>query len=92
MALPVQVPTVLKYWSIGVLECWKKRKPEFSSNWFFHYSITPPLHHSSRLEQVGKSVEARSGGSAKPNPLGPDSLLTGKNEMRGFGGHEYPQC
>jgi hypothetical protein len=76
MALPVQVRTVLEYWSIGVLECWQKRKPECSLNWSFHYSITPPLHHSSRLPQGGKSMEAPSGGSAKPGPLGPDSLLT----------------
>ncbi|MGD8694417.1 MAG: hypothetical protein PVI74_11240, partial [Syntrophobacterales bacterium] len=36
---------------------------------------TPPLHHSSRLPQGGKTMEAPSGGSAKPGPLGPDSLL-----------------
>ena len=76
MALPVQVRALLEYWSIGVLECWKKGKPEFNLNRSFHYSITPPLHHSSRLEQGGKSMEAPSGGSRKPGPLGPDSLLS----------------
>jgi hypothetical protein len=30
-------------------------------NWSFHYSITPPLHHSSRLPQGGKRMEAPSG-------------------------------
>jgi hypothetical protein len=66
MALPLQVRTILKYWSFGVLECWQKRKPEFSLHYFFHYSITPPRHHSSRLPQGGKTMEAPSGGSAKP--------------------------
>jgi hypothetical protein len=32
MALPVQVRTLLEYWSIGVLECWQKQKPEFNLN------------------------------------------------------------
>jgi hypothetical protein len=41
MALPVQVQTILEYWSFGVLESWQKRKPEFSLHYFFHYSITP---------------------------------------------------
>ena len=75
MVLPVQVRAVLEYWSIGVLECWQKRKAEFSLHCSFHYSITPPLHHSSRLPQGGKSMGGPSGGSAKPGPLGPDSLL-----------------
>jgi hypothetical protein len=75
MALSVQVRTVLEYWSIGVLECWQKPKPEFSLHCFFHYSITLPLHHSSRLPLGGKTMEVPSGGSAKPGPLGPDSLL-----------------
>jgi hypothetical protein len=66
MALPVQVRTLLEYWSIGVLECWQKQKPEFNLNWFLQYSITPPLHHSSGLAQGGKSMEAPSGGSSKP--------------------------
>ena len=72
MALPVHVRALLEYWSIGVLV---KRKLTFDLNWSFHYSITPPLHHSRRLPQVGKSMEAPSGGSPKPGPLGPDSLL-----------------
>ena len=66
----------MEYWSTGVLECWQKQKPEFSLNCFFHYSITPPLHYSSRLPQGGKIIEAPSGGSPKPFLLGPDSLLT----------------
>jgi hypothetical protein len=75
MALPVHVATcfgVLEYWRIGVLA---KRKLTFTLNWSFYYSITPPLHHSSRLPQVGKSMGAPSGGSAKPDPLGPDPLF-----------------
>ena len=78
MALPVQMASyfgVLEYWSIGVLA---KRKPTFNLNWSFHYSITPPLHHSSRLPQGGKSMGAPSGGSAKPASLDPDSLLSRK--------------
>ena len=50
----------MEYWSVGVLECWQKSKSEFNLNWSLHYSITPPLHHSSRLPQGGKSVEASS--------------------------------
>ena len=61
---------MLEYWSVG-----KSEIPNFNLNWSFHYSITPPLHHSSRLPQGGKSMEAPSRGSAKPGPLGPDSLL-----------------
>ena len=60
--------------SFGVLEYWSVGKNE-SPNWSFYYPITPPLHHSSRLEQGGKSMGAPSGGSPKPGPLGPDSLL-----------------
>ena len=75
MALPVQVRTLLEYWSIGVLECWQKQKPEFILHCSFHYSITPPLHHSSRLPLGGKTMEAPSGGRSKPGPLGPDFLF-----------------
>jgi hypothetical protein len=45
------------FWSIGVLEYWSASKSEgqnFKLNWFFHYSITPPLHHSRRLPEEGK--------------------------------------
>jgi hypothetical protein len=28
LALPVKILAVLEYWSVGVLECWKKPKPE----------------------------------------------------------------
>ena len=72
MVLPIQVRAVLEYWSIGVLA---KTKAHNKLNWSFHYSITPPLHHSSRLPQGGKSMGGPSGGSAKPGPLGPDYLL-----------------
>jgi hypothetical protein len=47
---------VLEYWSVG-----KSKSPNFNLNWFFHYSITPPLHHSSRLPKGGKTIEAPSG-------------------------------
>ena len=33
------------------------------------------LHHSSRLPQEGKTIEAPSGDGTKPTHLGPDSLL-----------------
>jgi hypothetical protein len=33
------------FWSIGVLECWKKLEPEFQLEKVF--IITPLLHHSS---------------------------------------------
>ncbi len=45
------------FWSIGALEYWSVGKSEgqnFNLNCFFHYSTTPPLHHSSRLPQEGK--------------------------------------
>jgi hypothetical protein len=40
---------VLEYWSVG-----KSKSPNFNLNESFHYSITPPLHHSSRLPIKGK--------------------------------------
>ena len=52
---------VLEYWSTGVLECWEERKSRFKLNWSFHYSITPPLQHSSRLTHGGKTIEPRQG-------------------------------
>jgi hypothetical protein len=70
MDLPVQVATcfgVLEYWSIGVLA---KQKPTFNLNWSFHYSITPL--GCRKLERV---MGAPAEGSAKPGPLGPDSLF-----------------
>ncbi|MGD8877145.1 MAG: hypothetical protein PVH75_05280, partial [Syntrophobacterales bacterium] len=54
------------WWSTGVLECWsagKSEGPNCNMNWFFHYSITPLLHHSSRLPQRGMRILAPSGGS-----------------------------
>jgi hypothetical protein len=39
----------------------------------------PKCNDSSRLPQGGKSIEAPSGGSPKPGPLGPDSLLFESN-------------
>jgi len=59
-------------WNTGVLEYWSVGKSEsqnFKLNWFFHYSITPLLHHSNRLPQGGKTIEATSGGSPKPDSL-----------------------
>jgi hypothetical protein len=59
MALPVKIAScfgVLEYWSTGVLECWQKRKPSFQLELVFF--ITPLLHHSRRLPQGGKSIEA----------------------------------
>jgi hypothetical protein len=47
---------VLQYWSVG-----KSESPNFNLNESFHYSITPPLHHSSRLPQGGKTIEASPG-------------------------------
>jgi hypothetical protein len=73
MALPVKIASclgVLEYWSVG-----KSESPNFNLNESFHYSITPPLHHSSRLPQGGKTIETPSGGSPKPGSLGLDSLL-----------------
>ena len=52
MTFPVKIAScfgVLEYWSVG-----KSESPNFNLNESFHYSITPPLHHSSRLPQVGK--------------------------------------
>ncbi len=37
------------FWSTGVLEYWsvgKSESPNFTLNWSFHYSITPPLQQS----------------------------------------------
>jgi hypothetical protein len=68
------------FWSIGVLECWQKQKPEFNLNWFLHYSITPPDWRKG--ERVWKppqgavqSRACRAVAMAKAGPLGPDSLL-----------------
>jgi hypothetical protein len=38
-----------RFWSTGVLECWKKLKPEFQldkSLSLLHYSITPRLQQT----------------------------------------------
>ena len=66
------------FWSTGVLEYWSVGKSKsYNSNLkgSFHYSITPQLHHSSRLLHGGKSMEEPSGGSPMAGSLGPDSLL-----------------
>jgi hypothetical protein len=52
MALPVQLRTVLEYWSVGVLEYWKKVCLLFVLN-----PITPLLHYSSRFELKMKWLE-----------------------------------
>jgi hypothetical protein len=44
MALPIKIASsfgVLEYWSVG-----KNEDPNFNLNWFFHYSITPPLQQT----------------------------------------------
>jgi len=52
---------VWEYWNTGVLECWKKTNPKFNLNLSFHYSITPPLHHSSILLHEKKTIEILAG-------------------------------
>ena len=52
---------------------WQKRKPEFQLELVLsvlHYSTTP-----ADCRKRGKTIESPSGGSPKPGPLGPDSLL-----------------
>ena len=56
---------------MGVLEYWESQSPNFNLDYSFHYSITPPLHYSSRLSDEGKFS---SGGSSKPGLLDLDSL------------------
>ena len=56
---------VQRFWSTGVLECWEKPEPQDSILKFLHYSITPPLHYSSRLPCTGKTVRAHYGGGSK---------------------------
>ena len=71
IALPVRIAVcfvVLDYWSIGVLA--KANTTNFNLNWSFHSSIVPADRCKRR-----KIIEAPSGGSPKPGPLGPDSLL-----------------
>ncbi|MGD9168396.1 MAG: hypothetical protein PVH33_16895, partial [Syntrophobacterales bacterium] len=59
-ALPVQVRTLLEYWSIGVLECWQKQKPEFNLNWFLHYSTTPSLQRTgAKGKEYGSPLRAQ---------------------------------
>ena len=64
MVLPVKIVScfgVLEHWSVG-----KNKGLNFNLNWFFHYSITP-----ARCRKRGKTIEAPSGGSLNPGPLGP---------------------
>jgi hypothetical protein len=67
MALPVKMTSafkVLEYWTIGVLEKAKTLISICISS--YYYSITPPLHCSSRLPLEGKTIEAPSGVGSKP--------------------------
>ena len=50
---------VLEYWSIGVL----RKAITLISTWRspYRYSITPPLHYSSRIMQMGKTYESPTG-------------------------------
>jgi thiol-disulfide isomerase/thioredoxin len=41
----------------------------------YHYSITPPLHYSSRLSHKEKTLKAPSGGNSKTDPQGLVFLL-----------------
>ena len=77
MALPVQERTVLEYWSIGVLECWQKRKPEFNVNWPFHSSITPPLQQTAAR---GKEYGSPLRGQCKAGSFG-SGFFTNKGEV-----------
>ena len=82
MALPVQVRTVLEYWTKSIAD-FGMRIAEFKISPFFElYNCNPKSEisnpkcdDSSRLPQGGKTIDAPSGGRAKPGPLGPDSLL-----------------
>jgi hypothetical protein len=56
------------FWSTGVLV--KAKAGNFNSDWSFHYFITPPLHHSSRLPQEGKTIEVPPEGSPELGPPG----------------------
>ena len=56
------------FWSIGVLA--KANARNFNVDCFFHYSITPPLHHSSRLPQEGKTNEVPPEGNPELEPPG----------------------
>jgi len=73
MAVPGKIASysgVLEYWSVG-----ESDSPNISLNEFSHCSITPPLHHSRRPSQGGKSTEAPSEVIPEPGRIGQDSLF-----------------
>ena len=82
------------FWSTGVLECWKKQKPEFILSESFHYSITPSLHHSSRLPQEGKDHSKPLRGHPKPSSFGPGYFIFAKHKkgLVFFLIYLYPTC
>jgi hypothetical protein len=68
MALAVKMATfyrVLEYWSVGVLA--KAKTSIFKLNFSFQSSITPLLHHSSKLTQEGKDHSNPSEVNLKPD-------------------------
>ena len=65
-----------------VIEYWNLR---FVCNLVLGICCFAMIHHSSRLPQGGKTIEAPSGGSPKPGPLGPDSLLSWRFRQPSFG-------
>jgi hypothetical protein len=67
-------------WSTGVLEYWsvgKSESPIFNLSWFFHYSIAPALHHSSRLSQKAKPHSNSLRGESKAKSFGTRFLSLG---------------
>jgi hypothetical protein len=46
-------------------------------NWSFHYSMTPPLHHSSRLPQEGKEHSRPLRRQPKARSFGPGVFTLG---------------
>jgi hypothetical protein len=67
-------------WSTGVLEYWSVGKSQssiFNLSRFFQYSITPALHHSSRLPLEGKTHSNFLRGEFKARSLGPRFLSLG---------------
>jgi len=75
MALTVKIESCLEYWSIGALECWKKRKPLFQFELVFsllHYSTTPSLQETAaKGKEYGSTLRVK----PKPGPLSFYSLV-----------------
>ena len=70
----------MEYWSFGVLECWQKRKPEFSLHCSFHYSITPPLQQTAAR---GKDYGSPLRGQCKAGSFG-SGFFTADFELRNW--------